>query len=57
MRLFRAVPTYSPLKRRRQRHCLHQSWPLGTSWIKTQLINDGMSKMFWCEMCDQMWVV
>lgn len=32
----------------RRRHCFHQSWPLGTSYIESVLIQNGSRKMFWC---------
>lgn len=27
------------------------------SWIKSQLIDMGSRKMFWCTHCEKMWIV
>lgn len=33
---------------RRRRQCMHHNRLTGESWIKSQLIDMGRRKMFWC---------
>jgi hypothetical protein len=34
-----------------------QQWLPGESWIKSQLIETGKAKMFWCTECEKTWLV
>lgn len=51
-------------KRKQQRDCFHHRLPSITglsdfpaeSWIKSQLIETGKAKMFWCVECDKTWI-
>jgi hypothetical protein len=50
---------------KKQRNCFHHEqrtydpinlqWLPAESWIKSQLIETGKSKMFWCTNCDRTW--
>jgi hypothetical protein len=42
---------------RRRRNCFHHSFASGTSYIKSQLIDTGMRKMFWCTKCQKTWFI
>lgn len=44
-------------RRRMRKGCFHHDPKTGVSWIKSQLIDTGMSKMFWCTHCQQTWFV
>lgn len=46
-------------RHRNRRKCFHHNPTTGHSWIKSQLIELGKSKMYWCEKdlggCDKVW--
>lgn len=42
-------------RRRKRKNCFHHDHSTGVSWIKSQLIETGMGKMFWCARCQQTW--
>lgn len=50
-------------KWKRRRNCFHHELPSVTnpellpaqSWIKSQLIETGKAKMFWCTGCGRTW--
>lgn len=41
---------------RKRRWCFHHDHTTGTSWIKSQLLDVGRRKAFWCEDCGKTWV-
>lgn len=46
-------------KKRRQKNCFHHDysseWKSTITWIKSELIDAGKNKRFWCIKCDQSW--
>lgn len=43
--------------RAKRKDCFHHDRLTGESWIKDQLIDMGMGKMFWCDKCERTWFV
>jgi hypothetical protein len=48
---------------KQQRECFHHELPSvyhpelpAQSWIKSQLIETGKAKMFWCTGCEKTWI-
>lgn len=54
-------------KWKKQRQCFHHrqrtynslnlQWLSAESWIRSQLIETGKAKMFWCTECEKTWIV
>lgn len=42
---------------KKRKDCFHHDHKTGQSWIKSQLINIGTGKMFWCAVCGRTWFV
>ena len=42
---------------KRRRNCFHHDPVAKVSFIRSQLIDSGMRKMFWCTRCQQTWFV
>lgn len=40
------------LLKRRALVCWHHNVRTGESWVKSQLIDTGMRKIWWCDRCD-----
>lgn len=40
---------------RAQRECFHHDHARGISWIRSELIDLGRRKLFWCAVCDRRW--
>lgn len=42
-------------KRQVRKYCFHHDMHLGETFIRSQLIETGKSKMFWCTNCGRGW--
>lgn len=42
-------------RRRAQRECFHHDPRAGESFLRSQLIETGKAKMFWCTVCNRHW--
>jgi hypothetical protein len=54
-----AYPFGAPKRWWVSRKCMHHDWRTGETWIKSQLIDLGRRKMFWCSEksggCGKVW--
>ena len=41
--------------RRRRRSCFHHDHITGQTWIRSQLVDLGRAKHYWCTRCRRYW--